>query len=283
MQASVRHDTFSSKTKHRHNLRRWIICLLLLFVVSLCGVFIIINANNRTSSKGLQSVIDGWIATHGTGYSVAVLSLDGDSVAASYKATTTTVPASTYKLFVTYAAYHLAEQGKLSLSSPLLNGLTAEQCIENAIVNSDNTCAEVIGNQIGWETIDQIDAKAGFTDTVIDNYDADGGYTGDKQSTAANLAAYLEQLQKGTLLNSTDTKALLGYMERQVYQTGIPAGSAGAAVADKVGFLETVTHDAAIVYAPKGTYVLVIMSTTGNNWANIKDLAAAIYQYLNQV
>lgn len=238
--------------------------------------------DTSVSSKGLQDVLDDWTAVHGSGYRVVVRSLDSKSVAASYKDKVATIPASTYKLFVSYAAYHSAEKGTLSLDTALENGLTIEQCIEEAIVSSDNDCAESIGDYIGWETIDTIDAKAGFADTDIDNYDTDGSYTGDKQSTASDVAELLTELYRGKLLNAVHTDALLGYMKRQVYRTGIPAGSLGVVVADKVGFLDGLTHDVAIVYAPKGSYVLVIMSTMGSNWANIKDLSEDIYTYFSQ-
>ena len=63
-------------------------------------------------------------------------------------------------------------------------------------------------------------------------------------------------------------------MKRNVYRQGIPAGASGT-VADKVGFLNGLLHDAAIVYSPKGTYVLVIL-TNGSSWANIAELTKKI-------
>jgi hypothetical protein len=44
-----------------------------------------------------------------------------------------------------------------------------------------------------------------------------------------------------------------------------------ARVADKVGFMDGLLHDAAIVYGPNGTYVLAVM-TDGSSWATIADL-----------
>jgi beta-lactamase class A len=63
-------------------------------------------------------------------------------------------------------------------------------------------------------------------------------------------------------------------MKGNVYRKGIPAGVNGT-VADKVGFLDALLHDAAIVYGPHGTYVLAIM-TDGSSWATIADLAGQI-------
>ena len=63
-------------------------------------------------------------------------------------------------------------------------------------------------------------------------------------------------------------------MQRNIYRQGIPAGASGS-VADKVGFLNGLLHDAAIVYSPKGTYALVIM-TDGSSWAEIADITRQI-------
>ena len=63
---------------------------------------------------------------------------------------------------------------------------------------------------------------------------------------------------------------LIGAMKRNIYRQGIPSGTS-ATVANKVGFLWNLLHDASIVYSPKGTYVLVIL-TDGSSWGNIAQL-----------
>lgn len=67
---------------------------------------------------------------------------------------------------------------------------------------------------------------------------------------------------------------LISAMTANVYRKGIPAGANGT-VADKVGFMDALLHDAAIVYSPSGTYVLVIMSD-GSSWATIADLSSQV-------
>lgn len=69
-------------------------------------------------------------------------------------------------------------------------------------------------------------------------------------------------------------------MNRQIYRAGIPAGSAGS-VANKVGFLGGLNHDAAIVYHPKGSYALVVLSS-GSSFSAIADLARKISTIMNQ-
>jgi len=70
-------------------------------------------------------------------------------------------------------------------------------------------------------------------------------------------------------------------MKTQVYRQGIPAGSEGAVVADKVGFLEDGTlNDVGIVYGKNSTYVLSVLST-GSSWASIANVATAVYDFMN--
>ncbi|MCA9327428.1 serine hydrolase, partial [Candidatus Saccharibacteria bacterium] len=161
------------------------------------------------SSAELQTAVDAWLESHGSRYRVVVQSLD-DSTAATYQADVPIVPASTYKLFVAFAAYHQIEAGQLSLATTLSNGMTIEQCLKKAIVQSDNACAEAIGFKIGWSTVDQLIAAAGFSQTRLNNYAVEGGYTGDKQSSAADLGNLLTKLYQGKLVDAVHTDSLLG-------------------------------------------------------------------------
>jgi len=234
------------------------------------------------ANASLQAALDSWIKSHGSGYQVSVQEIGGSGRVAGYKSSQQTVLASTYKIFVAYAAYKQAEAGLLSLSTPVYNGQSIETCISKAIISSDNECAKAVGKYIGWAKIEEMVAATGVKNIVLDNYNPDGSFNGDKMGSALEIGKFLRQLQGGSLLNTTHTNRLLGYMKQQVYRSGVPAGSNGAVVADKVGFLGGYTHDAAIVYGPKSTYYVVIMSDTGNNWANIKSLAAVVYKNLNQ-
>ena len=258
-----------------------------LFLVTILALllgtgFVRLQQQQRQRTAALQAVIDQWTAQHGSGYRIAVQTTGWRGVSASYQANVSTVTASTYKLFVAYAAYYQMETGKLSPDQRLSGGQMVETCLERAIVQSDNDCAVAVADKIGWSAIDQLVTKVGLTHTHLNNYNMYGTFTGDKQTTAADLALLLQKLQAGTLLNKTHTATLLGYMKRQVYRDGIPAGSNGATVADKVGFLDGATHDAAIVYGPKQTYVLVVLSAKGKDWANIRSLASYVYSHLNE-
>lgn len=233
------------------------------------------------SSAQLQSQIDAWIASHSGKYQVAIRELNGRGREASRNVSQQTVMASTYKTFLAYVAYKQNESGALNMGTQISGGKNVEQCIEVMIVNSDNDCAVKLGWHIGWAKADQIIAAAGFEGVLLNNYDQNGKLKGDKLVNAREQAKFLAQLAGGSLINQQHTNSLISYMKRQIYRDGIPAGSRGSVVADKVGFLDSYIHDVGIVYGPKSTYALVIMSE-GSSWANIKNLSQAIYDFMNE-
>lgn len=101
------------------------------------------------------------------------------------------------------------------------------------------------------------------------------------ETTSADLALLLAQLQTGQILTQQSSRdRLIDDMKRNIYRGGIPAGI-NSVVADKVGFLDGFLNDAAIVYSPTGTYVLVIL-TDGSSWPTIADFAGKIEALRNQ-
>lgn len=242
---------------------------------------VVVSRTYSQSSAGLLAKLTHWLETHAGSYQVAIRELGGQGREASYNVSQQTVMASTYKTFLAFVAYKQSESGALNLSAGLVNGKNIEQCIEVMIVNSDNDCPIALGKHIGWAKVDEIIAANGFSNVKLNNYNSSGYLSGDKLVNAREQASFLAQLSEGVLINQGNTARLLDYMKRQVYRAGIPAGSKGAVVADKVGFLEGYLHDVGIVYGPKATYALVIMSK-GSSWTNISDLSRAVYEFMNE-
>ena len=93
-------------------------------------------------------------------------------------------------------------------------------------------------------------------------------------TTANDLTLMLGMIATGQNFSSANQQRLIAAMKANVYRKGVPAGANGT-VADKVGFLNGLLHDAAIVYGSNGTYVLAVM-TDGSSWATIADLTKQI-------
>jgi beta-lactamase class A len=225
---------------------------------------------NRSYSKtpeGLQALVNDLVKDKGD-FAISVRKLGDSGVHANgdkqYH------PASTYKLFVAYAVLKRVDEGQLNLGQVTSGGQTLAQCFDNMIVNSDNACAEWFGNNIGWNNLTNYTRAIGARNTTLSRPFV---------STANDQALFLQKLESNQLGLSESSRArLIDAMKRQVYRKGIPAG-VGVSVADKVGFLEGLLHDSAIVYAPSGVYVLVIYSN-GSSWAEIADIARQIHSQL---
>ena len=136
------------------------------------------------------------------------------------------------------------------------------------IVLSDNPCAEALVKKIGYTPMHREVQALGLMNTSF--IDAESYKT-----TAGDLSTFMASLEAGQLPISAESRSrFISALKRNVYRRGIPAGASGA-VADKVGFLDALLHDAAIVYAPSGTYVLTIL-TDGSSWDKIAELTREI-------
>ena len=224
---------------------------------------------NRSYSKtpeGLQALVNDLVKDKDMAISVRKLGDNGVHANGDKQYH----PASTYKLFVAYSVLKRVDDGRMSLGQTTSGGQTLAQCLDNMIVNSDNACAEWFGATISWNTITGEARALGASRTTLSRPFV---------STTNDQALFLQKLESNQLgLTEASRARLLDAMKRQVYRKGIPAG-VGVPVADKVGFLEGYLHDSAIVYSPKGVYVLVIYSN-GSSWGAIADAARQIHAQL---
>lgn len=199
-------------------------------------------------------------------FGVGFAELDGLGRRAVYQENRIFQTASTYKLYVAYSTLKRIESGQWSWSDQVVGGRDIAKCFDDMIVKSDNPCANVLLERIGYTTAtNEIKAIGLSKSSFVTSY---------KQTTAQDLTTFLGALYSGQILSPSGTQTLISAMQRNIYRKGIPAGT-GVPVADKVGFLYGLLHDAAIVYSPKGTYVLAIL-TDGSSWSAIADLARQI-------
>lgn len=219
------------------------------------------------TQAGLQALVAD-IAKDKGDYAISLRSMNG-SFSASANESKQYHPASTYKMYVGWAIIKRIAAGQMQWTDTAINGKNVSECFDVMIVNSDNACGEWLGEQVGWKNLNSMLKGLGLACTNLGS----AWY-----SCAADESLFLYKLQAGQLLPADQTDRLVSVMKRQVYRSGIPAG-VGVTVADKVGFLDGKLHDAAIVYGPKSTYVLTIM-TSGSSWAQIADAARQIQAQL---
>lgn len=220
------------------------------------------------TDEGMAALIEQFAKDKGGSWGVSFMSLDGNPRNASYQGSKAFRTASTYKLFVAYGALKRIESGQWNWSMQVHGGRDMAKCLDDMIVKSDNPCGEVLLDKIGFKTLTSELKAIGLTGS---SFTCACGFP---VTTANDLVRFNGALHAGQLLNAENTNKLLGMMKRNIYRQGIPKGASGQ-TADKVGFLEGFLHDAAIVYSPRGTYALTIL-TEGSSWANMAELTRKI-------
>lgn len=209
-----------------------------------------------SSDAGLNALLTNFAKDHKGTFGISYAELSGERRRANFQGDKQFVTASTYKLFVAYSVLKRVEGGQLSWDEN-------QTCFNKMISNSDNACAEAFLTKIGLKTVSSEINALGLKDS---NFIKEGGpYT-----TANDLVIFLGTLEGGSMFSPVSKQRLVSAMTANTYRSGIPAGASGQ-VADKVGFMDGLLHDAAIVYSPKGAYALAVM-TDGSSWATIADL-----------
>ena len=212
------------------------------------------------SDTGLSALLANYAKDHTGTFGISMIELDGKKRRADYNGDKQFVTASTYKLFVAYSLLKQIDAGKRSWDSD-------SACFNKMISYSDNACAESFLNALGLKNVTNDIQAIGLKNSTF--MKSGGPFT-----TANDLTLMLGMIATSQNYSSVNQQRLVAAMKANVYRNGIPAGVNGT-VADKVGFLDGLLHDAAIVYGPNGTYVLAIM-TDGSSWATIADLAKQI-------
>ena len=219
-----------------------------------------------SSDRALSALLENFAKDHPGSYAMTYIELDGKKRRAEYQGDKQFVTASTYKLFTAYSLLKRVDDGRESWEANA-------SCFDKMIRLSENSCAENYIHKFGFNPLTSELSNIGLKNSNFNK--AGGPYT-----TSNDLALLLGQLQTGQNFSPAGRDRLLGAMRANVHRQGIPAGATGS-VADKPGFIDGLLHDAAIVYSPSGTYVLVIMSD-GSSWANIAQLTRELEKVRTQ-
>lgn len=234
-----------------------------------------VNRTYTATDRGLQAMIEQWDRERSPRYGILIRDLSGKGLNAQLNPDMDFVTASTYKMFLAYAVLHKVEEGQLSMDTTTDMGLSVRACVDEMILHSTNACATSLMNLAGWSYVHTF-IKGQFPSTSLDN---GASSDNEKHTTVRDEVNFLERLNTGQLLNPSNTSYLLDLMKRQIYRGGIPKGVAGTTVANKVGFYAGYKHDVAIIYAPRGTYLLGILSYGGND-SQFADLSRRVAELM---
>ena len=193
--------------------------------------------------------------------------------------------ASLIKLFVAQTAYDSVSKGELLLTSQL------EDEIRKMITYSDNEAWKYIARKLGGGTYSrgmalttEVAQASGFSDTGQFYQRSHKNYN---FTSVNDCGAYLRGILNGTIVNKEYSQKILLLLKQQQHLQKIPSGvPESVATANKTGELDYMQGDAAIVYAPNGTYILVIIGDSLDNGygqiSKFTELSKIVYKYTNQ-
>lgn len=211
---------------------------------------VIYNNEYTSSEAGLRAYVQD--AAREQNANIVVRQLDGQRWYAADSADSSIPSASTYKLFVAKILFDKMDRGETNWNDPILD-TNVSTCFDRMTIASTNPCAQEWLRRWGRDYVNQYIWKLGFSrGTTFTAPDA-------VHTTAGDLAKFMVELEKGTIINGAHRERLLQSLSTHPYRYGAASGSQGQ-VWDKVGFLWEYIHDAAIVHHPKGRYVVVIMT-----------------------
>ena len=204
-----------------------------------------------------------------TGYR---LSVNGNSVFPA---------ASIIKLPVMASIYSLADRGKIDLNQKIrfgdrdkLPGAGVLQWLRPTsyklwnlcrmmISLSDNTATRLCVNRVGKANVNRYCKRIGLYRTCMldETALAERPNLRINRTTPLDILKLLVRIEKGSGFSKASRKEMLSFMFNQKYRFGIPRVlPPNFRCANKTGNLERVLHDAAIVYSPRGTYVLCVFT-----------------------
>ncbi|MBU5479942.1 serine hydrolase [Blautia sp. MSJ-19] len=166
----------------------------------------------------------------------------------------------------------------------------------NMITVSDNESCNELGRlqsdshdfQDGAEQVNKYLQKEGYTRTSYQSTlhpSASKLVTlgGHNQTTVTDCGKLLERIYRGECVSREASEEMLNLLMNQENTTKIPEGvGENITIANKTGETDEDQHDIAIVYGPKTTYILCVMSENGTDAVeNIRRISRVVYNYLN--
>ncbi len=250
---------------------------------------------------GLTNIVQNSLKDTKATYGIVILNPNTNEYYAQNEHQTF-LSASLYKLWVMAETLHQIDNGKLNETDKVsanLNTLyktynlastsanrnitnTIESALEKMITISDNPTALLLSSKVKLSNIKTFLQQNNFTGSKL------GTATTEPVTTPYDIAIFMSKLYTGELINKPTSDKMLQILKRQRLNNKLPKYlPEGTTIAHKTGELDKYSHDAGIIYADKGDYIIVIMSesdtsTRKNAEERIANLSRDIYNYFTQ-
>lgn len=250
----------------------------------------------------LAELIQPLIPTDNGDFAVLVKSLRDDRHNYFYQSNRSFPSASLYKLFLLSATYRRISTHSLELGTQLtsntdyltdrLGGVdfgyeditgvityTVGECLDRIARLSDNFCAVMLSDKIGWDTIQTEANLLGASHTSIQD---------PITTTPEDISLYFTKLFHSQVVDATASGQIVDLLATNFNKSRIPnLLPQGLKIAHKTGELSRLRHDAGIVYLTSNPYLIVMMSenlraedTAIDSMANI---SKAVYDYFSKL
>src|SRR5262249_46736663 len=134
--------------------------------------------------------------------------------------------------------------------------ITVREATERMVQLSDNTCAVLLGDYVGWPRMRDDLREIGIDQTE---------FWPEVTTTAVDVARLFRLIGPHQAGDREASEAMLAILLGQRRNDRLPQGLPdGVPIGHKTGDLAGVTHDAGIVVAPFGRYVIVVLSEGGS-------------------
>lgn len=196
--------------------------------------------------------------------------------------------ASLYKLWVMAATYQAISDGKIrrtdiltdsvenlnksfniaSSEAELKSGtmrMTVNEALDKSITVSDNYSALLLTKKLGIPAINSFLKRQQLTHSQTSQLPV---------TSASDIALFYLKLYNHQLVNYDSSNEMIELLRRQAINDRIPKYLPSTiSVAHKTGELDTMKHDAGIIFTPKGDYILVMLSETDDPKAAAEKMA----------
>jgi beta-lactamase class A len=241
---------------------------------------------------GLEGALDELLGAERDSYSVYVKHLTGGATA-EVKADRVCRAASLFKVYVMWEAFRQRARGAFSFDTPMEvtqyyadfdlgtqrvragDMVTATQALEWMMSVSDTPTAVLLQDQLGATNVNGGLRELGVVNSGL-------FYPGEPTVSARDLGTVLEAIAISPKVDEASRREMVALLTSEQHDNGLVAGvPAGVQVAHKTGSLAAVQHDAGIVFAPSGPYVLVVLWDRSSATDFTSAISSLVYSYFN--
>lgn len=151
---------------------------------------------------------------------------------------------------------------------------TVKEAMEQMIIISHNYAAWLLAEKLGVDNVREFLRTNNFKESV---------YSDPPQSTAADIALFLEKLYNSEFVGSPQ---MIEILKKQQLNSKLPKYlPEGTIIAHKTGEVDYFSHDAGIVYTDRGDYIIVVFSESDyppGAEDRIAQISKAVYEYFTE-